>query len=137
LTLNLENHESTCGFHSGYLQTWLHWNNEISIDDLKTDAIVLVASISVKLKLHSLNKIIFFKKIIKHVVKAKKKLTLKSCRSTKPRTYGEMDFNMKGPPRCCEIALDDPTSWVDVCASGACSWSEPNDLWSSVLLLEE
>jgi hypothetical protein len=74
LTLNLENHESTCGFHSGYLQTWLHWNNKISIDDLKTDAIVLVASISVKLKLHSLNKIIFFKKIIKHVVKAKKNL---------------------------------------------------------------
>jgi hypothetical protein len=51
-------------FPSGH---WLYWNNEISIDDLKDDVIVLVGSMFVNLKLHSLNDIIF-KKIIKHVV---------------------------------------------------------------------
>ena len=60
LTLILENHASTCGFHSRCLETWLHWNNRISIDNLKVDVIVIETLFFVNLKLHSLNDIIFF-----------------------------------------------------------------------------
>ena len=65
--MNIENHASTCSFHSRCLETRLHWNNGISIDNLKVGVIVLVDSMFVNLKLHLLNEITFLK-IIKHVV---------------------------------------------------------------------
>ena len=52
-------------------KTWLHWNNWISINDLKTDVIVLAFSMFVNMKLYLLNDTIF-SKIIKHVVMKEK-----------------------------------------------------------------
>jgi len=135
--LNLENHTSTCGFHSGCLKTWLYWNNKISIDDLKVDVIVLTTSMFINLKLHLLNEIIF-SKIIKHVV-VKTKQTYIERSSFHYVLYLQVNGSRykRTSLRCCGIALDKPASWVNVCASSACSWSTPNDLWSLASMLQE
>jgi hypothetical protein len=87
LTLNLLNHESIIDFYLGYLETWLHWNNKISIDDFIANVMVLTTSMFVNLKLHLLIKINFLK-IINMSLWRENKLTLQDRSSTKPSTSG-------------------------------------------------
>jgi len=61
LTLNFLNQASITGFHLGFLKTWLHWNNNTSIDNFVVDVIIQRASTFVNLKLHSLTEIDFSK----------------------------------------------------------------------------
>jgi hypothetical protein len=82
----MSGYDKTCGFDSGCLKTWLHWNYRIYINDLKANVIVLVASMFVNLKLHTLNKIIF-KKLLNMSLWKQIKLTLKGPPSTRPLTY--------------------------------------------------
>jgi hypothetical protein len=48
----MSNHASIWGIHSGCLDTWLHLNNGISIDDLNADDITRAASMFVNLKIN-------------------------------------------------------------------------------------
>jgi hypothetical protein len=59
LTFNFSNHASIIGFHLGFLEIWLHWNNNIYIDDYIVDVIMRATSTFVNLKFHSLIEIIF------------------------------------------------------------------------------
>jgi len=135
--LNLENHASTWGFHSRCLKTYLHWNNGISINDLMTEVIVLTTWMFVNLKLYSLNDIIFLK-IIKHVIVKAKQTYIKMSSFHWASYLRVNESRCEGtPPRYYYIALDEPASWVDVCALGACYWLTPNDSWLLASLLEK
>jgi hypothetical protein len=59
LTLNFLNRAWIMGFHLGFLETWLYWNNDTSIDDFFIDIIIQTTSIFVNLKWHSLIEINF------------------------------------------------------------------------------
>jgi len=53
-----------CSFQSGYLKTWLHWNNGISIDNLNVDVITRATSVFVNLKIDRFNEILFVQKLL-------------------------------------------------------------------------
>jgi hypothetical protein len=89
------------------------------------------------LKLDKFKEILFVQKLVNMSLSKQNKLTLKGHPSTTPRTYRWMDPTVKVPLLYCGIPLDEATSWVDVCASGASSWSAFNDSWLSLSLLKE
>ena len=92
----------------------------------------------VNLKLDKFNEILFFSKIIKHVIVKAKQLPLKYCFSIAPHTCMWMDLTVKEPsPLYCSIALAEAVSWVNACASDASSWLAPNDSSLSLSLLKE
>jgi len=51
----MSNHTLIWGIQSWCLDIWLHWNNEISIDDLNADDITQAASMFVNLKRNEIN----------------------------------------------------------------------------------
>jgi hypothetical protein len=97
---------------------------------------MFVASMFVELKLYLFNKIIL-KKIIKHIVKAKQTYIERSFFHYASYLQVNGSHCKSTLPWCSGITLDDPTSWVDACASGVYSWLAPNNSWLSTLLLEE
>jgi predicted neutral ceramidase superfamily lipid hydrolase len=53
LTLNFSNQVLIIGFHLGFLETSLHWNKDMSVDNFIADVIIWAASTSINLKFHS------------------------------------------------------------------------------------
>jgi len=124
----------TWGFQSGCLETWLHWNNEIFIDNLNSDVINRVALMFVNLKIDKINEILVVYKLL-NTNQLKAKQTYIKMSSFQCISYLHMNrFRCEGTsPLCCGTTLEKAALWVDASAS---SWSAPNDMLSSLLLEE-
>jgi hypothetical protein len=123
----------TWGFQSGCLETWLHWNNKIFIDDLNSDVITRVALMFVNLKIDKINEILVHKLLNTNQLKEKQTYIKRS--SFQCISYLHMNrFRSEGTsPLRCGTTLVEAALWVDASAS---SWSTPNDMLSSSLLEE-
>jgi hypothetical protein len=122
----------TWGFQSRCLETWLHWNNRISIDDLNTDVITWAASLFVNIKIDKINEILVIHKLLNtNQLKAKQSYIERS--SFQYALYLRVNGSCcEGTlPLCCGIVLEEAASWVDIDAS---FWLAPNDTLSSSLL---
>jgi len=102
--------------YSGYLETQLHWNNKISIDDLNADIIIRATSMFVELKLDKFNEILFVKKLLNMSLWKQNKFTLKGRSSTTPHTCRWMNPVVKGP----SFTLWHHTRWGSVMSQYTC-----------------
>jgi hypothetical protein len=116
------------------LETWLHWNNAISIDDLNIDIITRAASIFVNLKIDKINEILVVHKLLNtNQLKAKQTYIERLFFQCASYLWVNWSRYEGTPPLCSGTALEEVVSWVD---TGASSRSATNDILSSSLLEE-
>jgi len=116
------------------LETWLHWNNAISIDDLNIDIITQAASIFVNLKIDKINEILVVHKLLNtNQLKAKQTYIERLFFQCASYLWVNWSRYEGTPPLCSGTALEEVVSWVD---TGASSRSATNDMLSSSLLEE-
>jgi len=103
------------------LETWLHWKNRISIDDLNVDVITRAVSMFANLKINKINEILISCSQI--TLKEKKsKQTYIERSSFQCASYLQVNWpRYEGTlPLHCGTALKEEASQV---AAGASSWS--------------
>jgi len=107
-------HALTCGFQSGCLETWLHWNSRISMDDLNADVITWAISMFVKLKIDKFNEVFFVHKLL-NINKLKAKETYIKRSSFQCASYLRVNGSRcEGTPLLhCRISIEEAASWVD------------------------
>ena len=100
--LNFLNHASIIRFYSGFLETWLYWNNGISIDDFFIDVIIWANSTFLNKKFNSLIEIYFLKivnfSLFFYRTRKENKLTLNDQASTRQCTSQCIHPALNGPP---------------------------------------
>ena len=104
----------------------------------KFDVIIRATSIFVNMKIDKFNEILFVHKFL-NINQLKTKQTYIERLSFHCALYLWLNGSRyEGTPSVhCRTAPEKAVSWVDACASGAPSWSKPNDILFSSSLLEE